>query len=358
MSEEEANVENQEEQVPPEPKNILKAEQIAAGLSQVSKIHGKLKCPNKEYVIDGSSYAYVNLNLEEKELQELGDQLRLYQHLRFLNLSKNQLQDLSEVTYLPYLLTLNTSENQINDITFFRNSPNSLQYLQLVNLSKNKLQELTAIQQPRITRLILNENEIASAAQFQPGQSLKILELRKNKLTNCAGLSNIGSLEELFLAENEISDISGLFGLYSLKRLHLRNNKITSLDDLPNDLTSLESINIRENQVASLNLTGLTRAPRLNKLSMQANPIVEEKGEDFKKEVLIFMLGKLRYSTKQISLCSLNKIGKDEITADDIKDAENERNERIKVAEEARLEKERLAAEGGGAEEQPPAEDE
>jgi len=39
MSEEEGNIENQEEQQP-EPKNILKAEQIAAGLSQVSKIHG------------------------------------------------------------------------------------------------------------------------------------------------------------------------------------------------------------------------------------------------------------------------------------------------------------------------------
>jgi hypothetical protein len=33
MSEEEGNIENQEEQQPPEPKNILKAEQIAAGLT-------------------------------------------------------------------------------------------------------------------------------------------------------------------------------------------------------------------------------------------------------------------------------------------------------------------------------------
>ena len=52
----------------------------------------------------------------------------------------------------------------------------------------------------------------------------------------------------------------------------------------------------------------------------------------------------------------LKKLGKDEITADDIKDAENERNERLKAAEEARLEAERKAAEGG--EEQAPAEDE
>ena len=61
--------------------------------------------------IDGSSYAYVNLNLEEKELEELGDHLRLYHHLRFLNLSKNQLKNISELAYLPYLLTVNASEN-------------------------------------------------------------------------------------------------------------------------------------------------------------------------------------------------------------------------------------------------------
>ena len=54
------NVEGEgEEQVPPEPKNILKPEQIAAGLSQVSKIHGKFlhtlnalkHCLNCQWVI-------------------------------------------------------------------------------------------------------------------------------------------------------------------------------------------------------------------------------------------------------------------------------------------------------------------
>jgi hypothetical protein len=43
MSEEDPNMEGQaeEEQQPPEPKNILKPEQIQSGLSQISRIHGK-----------------------------------------------------------------------------------------------------------------------------------------------------------------------------------------------------------------------------------------------------------------------------------------------------------------------------
>jgi Leucine-rich repeat (LRR) protein len=80
-------------------------------------------------LIDGSSYAFINLNLEEKELEELGDQLRLYQHLRYLSIAKNALKDITEVTYLPYLLTLNLSENQIEDISCLGNSKDYLPFL-------------------------------------------------------------------------------------------------------------------------------------------------------------------------------------------------------------------------------------
>lgn len=61
--------------------------------------------------------------------------------------------------------------------------------------------------QPRITRLILNENEISSALNFNVSNSLRVLELRKNKLTSCSILSGLNYLEELYLAENEIADL-------------------------------------------------------------------------------------------------------------------------------------------------------
>lgn len=47
---------------------------------------------------------------------------------------------------------------------------------------------------------------------------------------------------------------------------------------------------------------------------------------------------------------SFKKINKDEVTEEDIKDAMAEKEERIKAAEEARLEAERKAAEGEGGE--------
>jgi len=72
MSDEQPEGAEQQEQAPP--KNILKVEQIVAGLSQIEKTH------------DGASYAFTNLVLDEKELEELGEALRSYQHLRFLSL--------------------------------------------------------------------------------------------------------------------------------------------------------------------------------------------------------------------------------------------------------------------------------
>lgn len=73
----------------------------------------------------------MNLVLEEKELQELGDSLRNFQHLRFINLSKNSLKDISEIVHLPYIQTLNASNNQIENVDFLASNVNALQYLQV-----------------------------------------------------------------------------------------------------------------------------------------------------------------------------------------------------------------------------------
>lgn len=67
---------------------------------------------------------------------------------------------------MPYLLTLNASENQIQDIGFFENNQEAFQFLQFVNLSKNKIQKLVKMVWPKITRINLAENEIADAVNF------------------------------------------------------------------------------------------------------------------------------------------------------------------------------------------------
>ena len=91
-------------------------------------------------------------------------------------------------------------------------------------------------------------------------------------------------------------------------------------------------------------LDRLTGFPYLNSLGMQGNPIVEEKGDGFKTEVLIATNERVK----------IKKINKEEVTEDDHAAANNEREERKKAEEEARLERERKALEGGDEEEKPP----
>ena len=46
----------------------------------------------------------------------------MYSHLRYLNLSKNAIKDVREVSKLTYLLDLQASENQIESIEFLSNN--------------------------------------------------------------------------------------------------------------------------------------------------------------------------------------------------------------------------------------------
>jgi len=68
-------------------------------------------------------------------------------------------------------------------------------------------------------------------------------------------------------------------------------------------------------------------------LNLTETPLAEEKGDDLKKEVLIILDG-----------LNFKMFNGEEVTADDIADAKNEKAERIKAAEEARKAAEEEAA--------------
>lgn len=114
MSDEQPADGDQQDQEQAPPKNILKAEQIVSGLTQVSKTY------------DAASYAFTQLNIDEKELEELGEGLRMYHHLRQISMQKNQIKDISEIIYLPHLLTVNAAGNQVASIEFLTGARDSL----------------------------------------------------------------------------------------------------------------------------------------------------------------------------------------------------------------------------------------
>lgn len=131
-----------------EPKNFLKQETITENLSQIDTTSA------------GDTYAFTTLILEEKEVELLGDAIKAYIHLRNINLNKNQLKSIDELSCLNDLLILTAIENQIEDISFL--AGDVLPHLQILNLSQNKIKNLPPIHAPMLKHLILNENEIES----------------------------------------------------------------------------------------------------------------------------------------------------------------------------------------------------
>ena len=92
MSDEPENVEakvEDENKVDPEEDRKKSLAIIQAGLSVLSKT-GQNTGMERFYI----GYAYVNLNLEEKELVNLYDIIEKYIHLRYINVSNNKINSL------------------------------------------------------------------------------------------------------------------------------------------------------------------------------------------------------------------------------------------------------------------------
>lgn len=58
-------------------------------------------------------YAFSELDLDNKEIQELGDMLKNFPFLRYINLRNNKLKDIKAILHVSHLLVVNAAKNQI-----------------------------------------------------------------------------------------------------------------------------------------------------------------------------------------------------------------------------------------------------
>lgn len=92
-----------EEEKPLIPDVILTREQIAEGLTQLGR------------TADGLSHAFIRLHISEKELTDVKT-ISTYRHLRFVDLSKNNLPSLQALSSLENIIHLNVESNRLTTI--------------------------------------------------------------------------------------------------------------------------------------------------------------------------------------------------------------------------------------------------
>ena len=204
-------------------------------------------------------------------------------------------------------------------------------------MGANKIRELNGIPQPRLSWLNLDANRIKSCADFNGHDNLLTLILSNNKLANCAGLAAMPKLIELNLTGNAITSLSELRGLGNLKRLEVGKNKLANFDNFP-QLPELEYFDASENAIEAngeKELAKLGECEKLTTLIMAGCPWVDEKGDEFKKEVLIAL--------EHLSIVQVNDM--EPVTAEEKTEAKNEKAEREKARLEAEEEARKAAEE-------------
>ncbi|XP_071109148.1 leucine-rich repeat-containing protein 23-like isoform X1 [Haliotis cracherodii] len=301
---EDEQVEEEEEEKPPA--NPLTEEIMAESLSLLCKTG------------DGLSHAYVRLDTHDREITDIGI-LKGFIHLRYVDVSKNNLKDISPLCALTHMLTLKADENMLTSAKL-----EEMPFLQVASFSHNRINNTEGINHPNLEVLNLNNNNISHVSGLDASKLTRLhtLELRGNRLESTDGIY-LPNLKNLFLGANMIHRLEGMSRLSGLTTLHLRDNQIDNLEGFAEEQGMLQYVNLRGNNVSNTKeCNKLKLLPKLRALALGENPIAEE--DDYRLEVLI-------------SLRSLERLDKDEYT-------EEERSEAEEIHEQRRQEE--LATEG------------
>ena len=222
MSEEEKQPEEQineeeekEEEEKEEPEldsqgNPISPEDLAKGPRHPLKFEVLKTCLKKlSKTFDGLSYAFTALDIHEKELDDLGQDINKFTQLRNINASNNKLKEMSPLINMPYLSIVDFSINALKDMSIFSNTE-AFQYLQVLNLKQNKIKTLPEMHARYLKELNLSENKIVSCAEFKGLPKLVKLNLSQNKLKSCEGLANCPELDVLYLNQNRLTSFEGI----------------------------------------------------------------------------------------------------------------------------------------------------
>jgi len=186
-----------------------------------------------------------------------------------LDLTNNQITDISFLGSLTNLTTLHLNHNQITDISFL----GSLTNLTTLHLSWNRITDISFLGSlTNLTTLYLCGNKITDISFLGSLTNLTTLNLNSNKITGISFLGSLTNLTRLELYKNQITDISFLGSLTNLTKLYLNSNQITEISFL-GSLTNLTTLNLCSNRITDISFLG--SLTNLTTLSLNYNQITD-----------------------------------------------------------------------------------
>lgn len=236
----------------------------------ITDITGIEKCQN-----------LISLDLSYNNISDISPLLKL-DGLKDLNLNNNMIEDISYISNLFSLRQLNLRDNKITDIDHSRDltkdkDKDENNYEDYDLISENTFKRLTNLTHLDLSNSELHRwdgNNINNLSNLKDLTNLVSLNLTGTGITNLDDLKNLMELNSLYMGNNEIRNIDFIKNFGSLTYLDISNNYDgdNKIDLSPlKDIHGLKYLDARNNGIEDIYaLRGLTN---LNTLYLEDNPI-------------------------------------------------------------------------------------
>jgi small GTP-binding protein len=184
----------------------------------------------------------TEINLYHLLLNELPKELTNLSHIEALDLSNNNIVNISIFKELVRLKKLNCNGNEISDISVLQN----LVYLEHLSFSENKISDISCLQNlVHLSHLDFSFNQISDISYLQGLSNLTSLDFSSNQVSDISYLQELSNLTSLDFSFNQVSDISCLKKLNNLTSLDFSSNQVSDISCLQ-EISNLKELYFRE----------------------------------------------------------------------------------------------------------------
>ena len=187
-------------------------------------------------------------------------------NLRRINISHNQVSDVSPVAGLIELRELWITDNPISDISPVRGLTN----LTHLGFGRCHVSDISPVRNLKnLIELHCDRNRISDLSPVRDLKSLTRLVLHNTLVSDLSPIRGLIDLETLDFGDNSVSDLSPAEGLINLKHLHFSGNNVSDLSPMAR-LINLEHISFTVNEVSDI--SPFARLTNLKSIRTWGNP--------------------------------------------------------------------------------------
>lgn len=230
---------------------------------KLNKINGPSRSTSEFIDLACHISTLTSLQIQRNQIKVVSEkQLKYCSQIIELDLSMNQITELSSNISLPNIQNLNLAQNKFSSV------PVAIQnFLTLKNLdlNHNHILKLTCSEFENLTEIVtlsLSNNHISkiNGCVFKDMKNLRTLSISNNRIKQLGNAfqGNLQNLQTLNCTYNQLSTIKkGEFaGLLSLENLHLYANQITLKPGAFEGLANLKTMVLSKNNIDSLQIRG------------------------------------------------------------------------------------------------------